>query len=128
MNYTACILCPGLRPGALFFSKRALRARGSGFFRFCALTRAGDFKFCAPVWAAAWRFQGLSCWGNTFPALPVKAGFPALCGAAKRAGTIKGSFAMPTRCINYLYLQCLFLKLCLLYIVILQSSFLTLHE
>lgn len=29
--------------------------------------------------------------------LRFKEGFPALCGATKRAGTIKGSFAMPTR-------------------------------
>ena len=89
----------GFGPGRFYVSKRAvhargvrvlhifapLRAQGSGFFRFCALTRAGDFKFfqvfaplCGPLRGD---FRAFPAGRNTFPALPAKAGFPALCRA-----------------------------------------------
>ena len=45
MNYTVCILRPGLRPGALLRFKAGLTRAGFRFFQVYALTRAGDFKF-----------------------------------------------------------------------------------
>lgn len=61
-----------------------LRAQGSGFFRFCALTRGGFqvfSSFCAPVWPLQGDFRAFPAGVIPFPALPVKAGFSALCGA-----------------------------------------------
>lgn len=87
-----CALGFGL--GRFCVSKRALRARGSGFFRFAPSRARGILSFsplCRPLRGD---FRAFPAGVIPFPALPTQAGFPALCGAMPPIPE-KAGYSMP---------------------------------
>ena len=75
------ILMPWASVWGLCVSKRALRARGSGFFRFAPSHARGGFQVFAPLCGPLrGYFRAFPAGVISFPALPVKAGFPPSAG------------------------------------------------